>query len=229
MHLLTPYMRTPVPSSAVVPKCYGYYIPVDEEEEVKGKCELKLPWQKRSPILLMEECGTPIVAKKLSRYERYAFLFSSSSFHRGLRAFFRIKCFALIARLSFAEYVHLSVYERNIVVQPGPLTQPPIMRSMDTPSFRVIDFGRTIPWDVYLKTEFGLSSARFGRRNSDVPRADWGKDKEKDGQDKKEIERQVIQEALGSIRLQSVYEDTLDKELAWARKELFGPADVEAI
>ena len=31
---------------------------------------------------------------------------------------------------------------RNIVMQPGPLTLPPAQRSLETPSFRIIDFGR---------------------------------------------------------------------------------------
>ncbi len=31
---------------------------------------------------------------------------------------------------------------RNVLVQPGPLTEPPERRSRDTPSFRIIDFGR---------------------------------------------------------------------------------------
>ena len=31
---------------------------------------------------------------------------------------------------------------RNVLVQPGPLTDPPERRSLDTPSFRIVDFGR---------------------------------------------------------------------------------------
>ena len=46
-------------------------------------------------------------------------------------------------RLHFAEYMHNSFKQRNVVVQPGPLTEPPEARSMKSPSFRMIDFGRT--------------------------------------------------------------------------------------
>ena len=43
-----------------------------------------------------------------------------------------------------------SFYVRNILRQPGPLTAPPEMRSMDTPSFRVIDFGRADELNDFL-------------------------------------------------------------------------------
>ena len=35
-----------------------------------------------------------------------------------------------------------SFYVRNIMIQPGPLTLPPELRSFAPPSFRLIDFGR---------------------------------------------------------------------------------------
>ena len=34
-----------------------------------------------------------------------------------------------------------SFYVRNIMIQPVPLTLPPKRRSLDSPSFRLIDFG----------------------------------------------------------------------------------------
>ena len=34
------------------------------------------------------------------------------------------------------------MYPRNMLIQPGPLSSPRKERTMDTPSFRVIDFGR---------------------------------------------------------------------------------------
>jgi len=34
------------------------------------------------------------------------------------------------------------MFERNVLVQPGPLTVPPANRSPDEPSYRIIDFGR---------------------------------------------------------------------------------------
>lgn len=45
-------------------------------------------------------------------------------------------------RLHDAGYLQNSFYVRNILRQPGPLYKPPHERSNDTPSFRIIDFGR---------------------------------------------------------------------------------------
>ena len=44
----------PVPVGAVVPKFYGYYMPTGEKKDTL------------SPILLMEECGTPVDPRKLT-------------------------------------------------------------------------------------------------------------------------------------------------------------------
>jgi len=41
-----------------------------------------------------------------------------------------------------AHFVQGSFYQRNVLVQPGPLRLPPAERSLDDPSFRIIDFGR---------------------------------------------------------------------------------------
>ncbi|KAF2809246.1 uncharacterized protein BDZ99DRAFT_521688 [Mytilinidion resinicola] len=49
---------------------------------------------------------------------------------------------ALYERLHDAHFMHGSVYPRNIAIQPGPLSSPPTDRSMNTPSFRIIDLGR---------------------------------------------------------------------------------------
>jgi hypothetical protein len=40
------------------------------------------------------------------------------------------------------------MYERNVVVQPGPLTAPRANRSLGEPSYRIIDFGRGISFGV---------------------------------------------------------------------------------
>ena len=45
-------------------------------------------------------------------------------------------------RLHSAGFAQGSWYLRNILKQPGPLSLPPSRRSLETPSFRVIDFGR---------------------------------------------------------------------------------------
>jgi hypothetical protein len=40
------------------------------------------------------------------------------------------------------------MYHRNVLVQPGPLTVPRANRSLDEPSYRIIDFGRGISFGV---------------------------------------------------------------------------------
>ncbi|KAG7445327.1 uncharacterized protein BT62DRAFT_933169 [Guyanagaster necrorhizus] len=176
-------MDHPVPVGACVPKFFGYYVPVQEEEEAKHRREtlnrikkeverrrereVKREAKKigideavestdaygksaeeeeddysgednddnfsdypplrveeiRSPILLLEECGTPIEPEEFSEDKRS-------------------ECFSLVLRLHHADFVHNSLYPRNILRQPGPLTVRPSERSLKTPSFRIIDFGR---------------------------------------------------------------------------------------
>ena len=48
----------------------------------------------------------------------------------------------LFDRLHKARFTQGSPYDRNLLVQPGPLTNPPAERSLDNPSYRIIDFGR---------------------------------------------------------------------------------------
>ncbi|KAI0791425.1 hypothetical protein C8Q75DRAFT_715555 [Abortiporus biennis] len=126
-HSLWPLMQNPAPAGAVVPKFYGFYIPEYRPDEAQGT-------NGRSPILLVEICGKPINTRRMSTEER-------------------AQCFSLLARLHLDEYYHGSFYERNIVKQPGPLTVPPSERSLDTPSFRVIDFGRTEHYRTRLERE----------------------------------------------------------------------------
>lgn len=45
-------------------------------------------------------------------------------------------------RLHNAGFIQGSAYARNILTQPGPLTNPCAQRSFDSPSYRLIDFGR---------------------------------------------------------------------------------------
>lgn len=47
-------------------------------------------------------------------------------------------------RLHKANFIQGSFFERNILVQPGPLTLPRAERSINKPSYRIIDFGRGI-------------------------------------------------------------------------------------
>jgi hypothetical protein len=62
-------------------------------------------------------------------------------------------------RLHNANFVQGSAYERNVLVQPGPLTQPRAERSFDNPSYRLIDFGRGECYD-------GAESDTAGRDES---------------------------------------------------------------
>ena len=39
-------------------------------------------------------------------------------------------------------FAHGSLFERNVVVEPGPICLPPEERSLASPSFRLVDFGR---------------------------------------------------------------------------------------
>ena len=43
-----------------------------------------------------------------------------------------------------AGFVQNSEFPRNVLMQPGPLNVPPAQRHRSTPSFRLIDFGRTV-------------------------------------------------------------------------------------
>jgi hypothetical protein len=52
-----------VPATAVVPKFYGFFVPVHQPPDT-SQCE------PARPILMMEECGTPIKAAKLKQDQR---------------------------------------------------------------------------------------------------------------------------------------------------------------
>ncbi|KAI0688990.1 hypothetical protein BC835DRAFT_1229317, partial [Cytidiella melzeri] len=111
-NLVTPVPH-PVPVGPVLPKFYGYYEPVKNAQYR----------DRSSPILLLEECGEPIEPHKLTLDQK-------------------TECFSLMFRLHLENVVQNSYYVRNILRQPGPLYVAPEERSKDTPSFRVIDFGR---------------------------------------------------------------------------------------
>ncbi|KAI0634604.1 hypothetical protein C8Q77DRAFT_1157399 [Trametes polyzona] len=114
----------------VVPKYYGYYAALDEGFDgwlidMHPKCwedsRCEVSWRTR--ILLIEECGVPI---DVSQFDRA---------HRS-------RARELINRFHAEGFVQGSMYTRNILVQPGPLSVPRAERTLSEPSFRLIDFGR---------------------------------------------------------------------------------------
>ncbi|KAI0819896.1 hypothetical protein BC628DRAFT_1423422 [Trametes gibbosa] len=150
---IVPQSRFPVPVVPIVPKFYGYYLPTNDRGDVldshHSKCSEARPcnvdWP--SPILLMEECGSPVEPAKFTIDQR-------------------TECFSLIQRLHFLEIIQGSFYVRNIMIQPGPLTAPPAARSFDSPSFRIIDFGRGEDWEHWMAT-----GAHRTRQGGNSPRA----------------------------------------------------------
>ncbi|TFY73015.1 hypothetical protein EWM64_g10997, partial [Hericium alpestre] len=144
-NLVTPAHGFPVPATAVVPKFYGYYVPDFEVPEPEKKENSKTNGRydyegsrhdradnRPSPILLMEECGTPIQPKNFSLDQK-------------------TEIFSLLIRLHLDGVVQNSFFTRNILMQPGPLTRPPAERTLKRPSFRVIDFGRAQRWKDMAK------------------------------------------------------------------------------
>ncbi|KAF7416122.1 hypothetical protein PC9H_002382 [Pleurotus ostreatus] len=170
VNLLTPDITHPVPVGAVVPKFFGYYVPTDEAEAAtkcaatrakltkEGKSdggywkyssydeeELNLPPETiLSPILLLEDCGKPIKPQKMNIDDR-------------------TECLSFLVRLYLEDISHSSFYPRNIMVQPGPLTKAPKDRTMQHPSFRLIDLGRADHWKMHTKREVEEYKRKHGK------------------------------------------------------------------
>ncbi|KZV77142.1 hypothetical protein PENSPDRAFT_621469 [Peniophora sp. CONT] len=140
-NLVYPF-RDPVPCGALVPQFYGYYVPrggfkpvVDDvvmpdpggtsDSASSSNSAPRLPAGYISPILLLENCGEAIDVDDLNKDERQA-------------------CAAQYMMFLNGDWTHGSLFDRNIVVQPGPITEWPAFRGMDRRqrSFRLIDFGR---------------------------------------------------------------------------------------
>ena len=64
-NLVTP-IKHPVPVGPVVPRFFGYYIPIMADGTLYDATESGMP----SPILLLEECGNPVVPNKFSADDR---------------------------------------------------------------------------------------------------------------------------------------------------------------
>ncbi|KAI0918510.1 hypothetical protein AcV5_002486 [Taiwanofungus camphoratus] len=129
-NLVAPH-KYPVPVHAVVPTFYGYYIPDDNCKANASSGQYDL-----SPILLVEDCGTPIDPEKLSADEQS-------------------QCYTHVLRLHYEGFVQNSVYARNILIQPGPRWVHRSKRSFHEPSFRIIDFGRCDWYDDWYKSRYG--------------------------------------------------------------------------
>ncbi|KIM53991.1 hypothetical protein SCLCIDRAFT_1222418 [Scleroderma citrinum Foug A] len=118
-------LHGPVPVHALVPQFYGYYIPKDIPVPTASSDEDESDRPYLSPILLLENCGVPVVPSKLSKDDRE-------------------ECVSLLLRFNNADWLHDSVAERNFLVQRGPPTMWPLERTItDQLSFRLIDFGRS--------------------------------------------------------------------------------------
>lgn len=70
----------------------------------------------------------------------------------------RTQLHAMFVNLHKAGFLQGSVYPRNILLQPGPLTLPPSERSYASPSFRIIDFGRAEYKLHYLRDAIGIAA-----------------------------------------------------------------------
>ncbi|PIL28823.1 hypothetical protein GSI_08868 [Ganoderma sinense ZZ0214-1] len=116
---------------AVVPKCYGYYVAVTSDGTAimptHSNCGLDATCSVSWPthILLVEECGRPIFPQVFTQEQK-------------------LHCLQLVRRLHAAGFAQNSMFARNVLVQPGPLSAPLSARSYTTPSFRIIDFGRGV-------------------------------------------------------------------------------------
>ncbi|KAG9031208.1 hypothetical protein FRB95_003047 [Tulasnella sp. JGI-2019a] len=128
-------IHVPQAACALVPKSYGCWVPeVINSKMSNGYPVNRYNVESLSPILLLEECGRPTVEGGLSGNEKKLWWSMLLRFHRH-------------------GFVQRSIYPRNLLVQPGPLTAAPEERSMKRPSFRLIDFGRGLVRSEEKETE----------------------------------------------------------------------------
>ena len=139
---------------AVVPKFYGYYAAVAPDGSIITpmhlNCSLEttcsVSWPTR--ILLVEESGSPIFQEFFTQEQKYVSCrtvpHTVHSMLTNVPVLPRLNCMQLVKRLHVAGFMQNSMYARNVLVQPGPLSAPPSVRSYATPSFRIIDFGRAV-------------------------------------------------------------------------------------
>ncbi|CDO76773.1 hypothetical protein BN946_scf184978.g2 [Trametes cinnabarina] len=199
---IVPPCHDPVPVGPVVPKFYGFYLPVGEDGEIidayaregaqhkkcyEGKCTV--PWV--SPILLIEECGEPVRPAKFTVDQR-------------------TECFSLVLRLHELQIVQGSFYVRNILIQPGPLAVPPKLRTMDNPSFRIIDFGRAQVLRDMLKLADEEQARLAPVRKQQREKEKGGTETEEEQKKAEEVDERLREEArqrvLGAMR-RALYEE----------------------
>ncbi|KAG8890771.1 hypothetical protein FRB98_004816 [Tulasnella sp. 332] len=119
-------VHVPQACCAVVPKSYGFWVPEVTYSKLSNGVEVRSKNVSRlSPILLLEECGGPIDTEALTLDQRRLLL-------------------SMFERMQIAGFTQGSVFVRNILMQPGPLRVAPELRTMDKPSYRIIDFGRGV-------------------------------------------------------------------------------------
>ncbi|KAI0351698.1 hypothetical protein OH77DRAFT_846935 [Trametes cingulata] len=120
---------------AIVPKFFGFYSPLQEDGTVhrpvcvrhhdhgRSYCYAEVEWP--MSLLLLEECGS-----------------TADIFRPDIPTAIRDGFRQLFLRLHAEGFLQQSSQSRNMLVQPGPLSVPRADRSMETPSLRIIDFGR---------------------------------------------------------------------------------------
>ncbi|KDQ10302.1 hypothetical protein BOTBODRAFT_116057 [Botryobasidium botryosum FD-172 SS1] len=126
-YVIIPPMMQPHALQPVVPNFYGHYFPEDIPDEAQDSLTSSARERARDHVLgqimLLEDCGRNVQPAELSRRQKE-------------------ECWSLLCRLHYAGFTQGSMYQRNVMIQPGPLSIPPERRSMATPSYRIIDFGR---------------------------------------------------------------------------------------
>ncbi|KAF9049066.1 hypothetical protein BJ165DRAFT_1464210 [Panaeolus papilionaceus] len=168
---IPPRHQYPVPVGAIAPQYYGYYVfdglvddddPIAEgpltpaesaafEENEALKTIGTQDDRYYSPIMLLENCGQPIESDKLSVDDRE-------------------QAISLFNRFHHAGWCHLSLYQRNIVMKPGPINVTHQERLNNSKqrgglgeewTFRLIDYGRSCVYN----NENHPSYERHGKEN----------------------------------------------------------------
>lgn len=139
---IVPPLHDPTPIGAVVPQFYGYYVP-EKGDGDQGYL---------SPILLLEDCGTPIDVEALDIDDRFASRHLYNFDLLLITVFDRQECASLLFRFHNEGWLHGSVYVRNIVMQHGDIQDWPAYKRHSDRRFRLIDFGRSEKGDTTIES-----------------------------------------------------------------------------